>query len=376
MKTSDLDYALPEAQIAQHPCRPRDESRLLVLDRADQSMQMDIYRNVARHLEAGDCMVLNDTRVIRARLFGRKPTGGRVEIFLLHEEAPGVWAALVRPSAKVKPGSRVLLEKPGLSQAVAASRSETPAFPRESPSAAGGETGLSRALPSCASVLVEDLLPKGQRRVRFDQPDVLSLLERLGHIPLPPYIRREDEDSDLRRYQTIYAAHPGAVAAPTAGLHFTERVLTDLDLAGVKRVSLTLHVSYGTFKPITVETLEKHRVDAEEFDFPEATAQALNETRAAGRRVVAVGTTVARVLETQYTGAAYRPRQGITEKYIYPPYAFRAVDVLQTNFHLPRSSLLALVCAFAGTEFVLEAYRFAVREGFRFYSYGDVMLIR
>ena len=339
MKTSELDYDLPEELIAQHPCEQRDESRLLVLDRARGSMRVDVFRNVAAYLRAGDCMVLNDTRVIRARLHGRKPTGGQMEIFLLHEDSPGRWDALVRPSAKVKPGTPVRI-----TEAVEAT--------------------------------VHEVLPGGRRRVAFDDPDVLRLLEEAGEVPLPPYIRRDEPDrSDLTRYQTVYAAEPGAVAAPTAGLHFTEEVFRSLDEAGVRRARLTLHVGYGTFRPIQTDDVASHTLEAEQFDFSPETADSLNVTRAAGGRVVAVGTTSTRVLETQYREGRFEPGQGATAHYIYPPYEFGAVDVLQTNFHLPRSSLLALVCAFAGTEFVREAYQLAIKERFRFYSYGDAMLI-
>ncbi len=339
MQTSDLNYDLPETQIAQHPSERRDESRLLVLNRENQSMQMDRYRNVAQYLRAGDCMVLNDTRVIRARLHGRKLTGGKVEVFLLHETEPGAWDALVRPSAKVKPGSEVII----------------------------GES---------IRAVVGEKLPAGRRRVHFERPDVLQVLEEAGEVPLPPYIHRDGQDaSDLTRYQTVYACTPGAVAAPTAGLHFTDQVFASLDQAGVKRTCLTLHVGYGTFRPIQTDALEDHSLEAEQFEFPVETADMLNSTRAEGGRIVAVGTTSTRVLETQCPDGVFRSGSGATKHYIYPPYTFQGVDVLQTNFHLPKSSLLALVCAFAGTEFVMEAYRMAVREGFRFYSYGDAMLI-
>jgi len=339
MKTSELDYDLSPELVAQHPAKKRDESRLLVLNRADNSMRIDVFRNLPSYLTRGDCLVLNETRVIRARLYGRKPTGGRVEVFLLHEFEPGEWRALVRPSARVAEGTRVEF---------------------------GGGVSAS----------VEEMLSGGQRRVRFDTEEVLRLLEEVGQIPLPPYIRRDEpEAADLTRYQTVYARAPGAVAAPTAGLHFTEETFQALDEAGIDRALLTLHVGYGTFRPITAETVEGHEVEPEEFEFPEAAAAKLNAVRAAGRRVVAVGTTVTRVLETQYAEGRFQAGAGVTGKFIYPPYKFQAVDALQTNFHLPRSSLLALVCAFAGTDFVLEAYRLAVRERFRFYSYGDAMLI-
>ena len=339
MKTSQLDYDLPPELIAQRPCERRDESRLLVLDRKTRTIEPEVFCNIGAHLRPGDCLVTNDTRVIRARLKAAKPTGGKVEVFLLREIEPGAWTALVRPSTRVKPGTRVRV-------------------------AEGVEA------------TVEDVLPEGRRMVRFDTPDVLRVLEESGEIPLPPYIRREHPDNaDQTRYQTVYARTPGAVAAPTAGLHFTEELLASLERAGVRRASLTLHVSYGTFRPIQTENIEDHQLDAEEFQFPEETAAILNQTRAQGARVIAVGTTSARVLETQFRDGVFHPGAGLADLYIHPPYAFQAVDVLQTNFHLPRSSLLALVCAFAGTQLVLEAYHYAMEHRFRFYSYGDAMLV-
>jgi S-adenosylmethionine:tRNA ribosyltransferase-isomerase len=339
MRTDDLDYHLPQELIAQRPAERRDASRLLVLDRATGAMHTDVIANLPAYLRAGDCLAINDTRVIRARLRGQKPTGGAVEIFLLLEEAPGDWRALVRPSAKVRPGTPVEIA-PGVQARVA------------------------------------DLLPGGQRRVLFDTPDVIALLEAVGHIPLPPYIHRAGpEPADLSRYQTVYARQPGAVAAPTAGLHFSEEIFAQLAAQGVGRAALTLHVGYGTFKPISVDTLEAHRVDGEDYAFPPESAEALNAARADGGRIVAVGTTATRVLETCWRDGALCPGQGVTHAYIYPPYTFNAVDALITNFHLPKSSLLALVGAFAGVERILEAYRFAVSQRFRFYSYGDAMLI-
>jgi len=339
MNVAELDYELPEGFIAQHPCERRDESRLLVLNRAARTTTVDVFRNLPEYLRRGDCIVTNDTKVIRARLKGRKPTGGQVEVLLLREEAPGDWTALVRPSAKVKPGTSV-------------------------------------RVGNAVEAVVGEVLPGGGRRVRFDVQDVLGVLERSGEAPLPPYIRRDrPEAADLTRYQTIYARVPGAVAAPTAGLHFTQEALASLAATGVRRASLTLHVGYGTFRPITVETLEAHTVEPEEFDVPEETATLLNEVRGEGGRVVAIGTTTTRVLETQHRDGRFRPGAGMTDRYIYPPYAFRGIDALVTNFHLPRSSLLALVCAFGGVDFVLNAYRYAIDERFRFYSYGDAMLL-
>ncbi len=339
MKTNELEYDLPEDLIAQRPAEDRDGSRLLVLDRAAGTMQTDVFRNVASYLRARDCMVLNDTRVIRARLHGRKSTGGRVEVFLLREETPGVWNALVRPSARVRPGTVV-------------------------------------TITDTVHATIGRRLPDGQRQVTFNVDDVLGFLERTGEVPLPPYVRRARADeADGTRYQTIYARTPGAVAAPTAGLHFTDDVFASLEAAGVRRTQLTLHVGYGTFRPIQTDDVADHQLESEDFVFPEDAAAALDATRDAGSRVVAVGTTCTRVLETQFRDGRFLPGHGVTNRYIHPPYTFRAIDALQTNFHLPRSSLLALVCAFAGTEFVLEAYRLAIREKFRFYSYGDVMLI-
>lgn len=339
MDTNSLDYTLPDELIAQEPASPRDSARMLVLDRAAGSLAMDHYRNVARYLRRGDCLVLNDTRVIRARLRGQKPTGGQVEVFLLREESPGEWSALVRPSAKVKPGTKVRF---------------------------AGDLEAA----------VQEPLPGGRRRVVFPVTDVVSRLEERGEVPLPPYIHREKpQPRDAKCYQTIYARSHGAVAAPTAGLHFTPEVFASLDTAGVQRTTVTLHVGYGTFKPIQVERLEDHKLEAEIFEVAPETAATLNAIRKAGGRVASVGTTTTRVLETQWQGGGFVPGQGETSTYIYPPYTFKGVDILQTNFHLPRSSLLALVCAFAGTDAVMEAYRYAVRERFRFYSYGDVMLI-
>lgn len=339
METARLDYALPEHLIAQRPADVRHASRLLVVDRAESSFQEDVFSNIGQYLRPGDCLVLNDTRVIRARLRATKPTGGKVELFLLRETASGCWEALVRPSAKVKSGSRVVL---GNGMAV--------------------EVGKK--------------LSDGRREVRFDRSDVLSVLESNGEIPLPPYIERANPDPvDADRYQTVFNRVPGAVAAPTAGLHYTESLLDSLEEKGIRRCTLTLHVGYGTFKPISVDRLEEHVVDAEDYELTESATAALNATRDSGGRIVAVGTTSTRVLESCFKNGRFEPGSGATRLYIHPGYEFGAVDALQTNFHLPRSSLLALVTAFGGVELILEAYRYAVSREFRFYSYGDAMLI-
>jgi len=339
MQTSELDYTLPPELIAQYPSKKRDESRLLVVERATGAIRFDVFKNIAGYLNAGDCMVMNDTRVIRARLRARKATGGQVEVFLLRETDPGTWIALVKPSARVKPGTRV-------------------------------------CIAGRIDATVGEALGDGARKVHFEETNVLSLLEDIGEVPLPPYIQRErPEDADLTRYQTVYARVPGAVAAPTAGLHFTPGTLRSLEDAGIHRVTLTLHVGYGTFRPILAQSLEDHVVETEEYHFPEPTAAVLNRTRAKDRRVVAVGTTSVRVLETCYRDKTFHAGEGHTDLYIRSPYVFKAVDALQTNFHLPRSSLLALVCAFADINLIKEAYHQAIKERFRFYSYGDTMLI-
>lgn len=340
MDTSTLDYTLPRHLIAQRPADRRDAARLLVVDRSEGSFQEDVFANIGRYLRPGDCLALNDTRVIRARLKAVKSTGGKVELFLLRELGRGRWEALVRPSAKVKPGSRVRL--------------------------ANGMT-----------VEVGQPLPDGRREVAFERPDVLDVLESTGEIPLPPYIERDhDEPADADRYQTVFSRRPGAVAAPTAGLHYTDDLLCALGAQGIRRCTLTLHVGYGTFKPISVDRLEEHTVDSEDYELSEAAAAELNETRARGGRVVAVGTTSTRVLESCHRDGRFEASGGRTDLYIHPGYRFHAVDVLQTNFHLPRSSLLALVAAFAGVDLILDAYRYAITKEFRFYSYGDAMLIR
>ncbi|HOH29584.1 MAG TPA: tRNA preQ1(34) S-adenosylmethionine ribosyltransferase-isomerase QueA [Candidatus Hydrogenedentes bacterium] len=340
MLTEKLNFNLPESLIAQHPCEQRDQSRLMVVDRASGAIHLDIYYNLPHYLKRGDCLVMNDTRVIRARLHGRKASGGAVEVFLLHELEPGCWSALVRPSAKVKPGTRVFFS-------------------------------------NGVNAWVGEVLDEGKRKVSFNHADIVEHLEQTGEIPLPPYIKRNTPSvEDAERYQTLYARYPGAVAAPTAGLHVSTSVLESLEDAGIQAAYLTLHVGYGTFKPVTTVHLEDHRVDAEEFVLPESTADILNKTRSAGGRIIAVGTTCARVLETRCSAGGFQAGAGSTSLYIYPPRTFAGVDLLQTNFHLPRSSLLALVCAFGGYELVMQAYERAISEKFRFYSYGDVMLIR
>jgi S-adenosylmethionine:tRNA ribosyltransferase-isomerase len=334
--TSDFDYDLPPASIAQEPA-PRGESRLLVLDRAGPERHARV-RDLPRLLRSGDLLVLNDTRVIPARLHGRSAGGGKIEILLVEPVGEREWDALVKPGRRARPGARFEI----------------------------GE-GLAAE--------VVDKREDGRHRLRFSEP-IEPHLDRLGHIPLPPYIHRPDTDEDRERYQTVFARQPGAVAAPTAGLHFTAELLAEIAAAGVEIARVTLHVGIGTFKPVSAERIEEHRMERERYEIGEETAAALRRAREAGRRIVAVGTTVVRTLEGAALagGGEIRAGDGATDLFITPGFRFQVVDALLTNFHLPRSTLLMLVSAFAGRERVLAAYAEAVREGYRFYSYGDAML--
>ncbi len=346
MQTSDFDYDLPAELIAQHPPAERSAARMLALNRDTGECELRGFRDFGEYLRAGDCLVLNDTRVIPARLFGIKEGGGaRLELLLLRPQGDvgNRWAALVRPARRVRRGAGIRLLDRG-----------------------GGETDVSCRLVD--RVAEEAIL-------EFDG-EVDAILARCGHMPLPPYIRREDELSDQERYQTVFARHPGAVAAPTAGLHFTPEVLDGLRAKGVQVAELTLHVGPGTFRPVAVEDLCEHRMHTERYVLPSETAVAINRARHAGGRIVAVGTTVVRVLEScADAGGLVRPGEGETDIFLHPPYRPRVVDLLLTNFHLPRSTLLMLVCCLADRERVLAAYRLAVARGLRFYSYGDCMLL-
>ncbi len=348
MLTADFDYELPEAAIAQRPL-PRGEARLLVLDAAGAGRHRRVH-DLPALLARGDLLVVNDTRVVPARLFARRePGGGRVELLLVEKVGPTEWDALVKPGRRARPGTRLTLDAKLTAEMVA-----------RPPAAAGDGEG------------------DGRRRVRFSVP-VEPHLERLGHVPLPPYIKRPDTAADRAAYQTVYARHPGAIAAPTAGLHLSRELLARLEEAGIERTAVTLHVGIGTFKPVTAELVHEHVMERERWEVSDATAAAIDRARARGGRVVAVGTTVVRTLEAAARAAAAPPGRvaagaGSTDLFIVPGFAFRVVDALLTNFHLPRSTLLMLVAAFAGRERVLAAYREAVAAGYRFYSYGDAML--
>ncbi len=354
MRLSDFDYPLPGELIAQEPAAERSASRMLVVDRRAGRWEDRLFRELPEFLGPGDCLVLNDSRVLPARLFGRRAgvralrvgkknparkthLKGRVEVLLLRPSAedPYVWQALVRPGRKMRPGERILVE--------------------------GG--------------LEAEILhwgPFGERTVRLKcEGDLPAKLEEVGHVPLPPYIRRPDRPEDRERYQTVYARRPGSVAAPTAGLHFTQEILERCREAGAEIAWVTLHVGLGTFQPVRAEPIEQQRLHAEWFDISPENATRLR----AARRLVAVGTTSVRVLETAARAQGLAAMRGETDLFIYPGFQFRATGALLTNFHLPRSSLLMLVCAFAGRELTLEAYRHAVQQRYRFYSYGDCMLV-
>ena len=335
MRTDEFDYFLPDDRIARTPVE-RGHARLLVLDAAGAERHR-ATADLPELLRAGDLLVVNDTRVLPARLATtRIPSGGKVELLLLDGDQPTRWRALAKPAKKLSPGT--VLRIGAAVDAVVEAR---------------GEDGVCM--------------------LRFSAP-VLEVLERFGAVPIPPYLRREPLPEDRDWYQTVYAAAPGAVAAPTAGLHLTGSMLDALEARGVERAAITLHVGPGTFKPVKVEHVEDHRLDAERYLLPEATVRAIERTRARGGRVVAVGTTVVRCLEAAARAQPLRAGAGETDLFIQPGFRFQVVDVLLTNFHLPRSTLLMLVAAFAGKERVLAAYREAIASGYRFYSYGDAMV--
>ncbi len=342
MHLNDFDFDLPQDLIAQHPLESREASRLMVLARQDRRVEQGRFPDILDHFHSGDLLVLNDTRVIPARLLGQKETGGKIEVFLVRRLASDQedWACMTKCSKAPPTGARLVL----------------------------------------AEGLEGEVLPGGEapfRHIRFTcRGDFVDALEAHGRIPLPPYIRREDTADDRVRYQTVFARSNGALAAPTAGLHFTGEILEALRDKGVEIRTLTLHVGLGTFLPVRTENILEHKMHGEVFHIPADTAEAVNRAKREGRRVFALGTTTTRTLEYAVNeGGELLAGDGVSDLFIYPGFRFRIVDALITNFHLPKSTLLMLVSAFAGKEFVLQAYRQAVRERFRFFSYGDCMLI-
>lgn len=341
MKLSDFKYNLPDKLIAQYPSDQRDQCRLMILNRETGTMEEGIFADVIDYMEKGDSLVINQTKVFPARLEGSKDkTDARVEVFLLRELEQGLWEVLVKPARKVRVGNRLTI---------------------------GNELACD----------VIDNTVSGGRVVRFNYSgDFYEIVDRIGKSPLPPYIRREPEPSDKERYQTVYAQERGAVAAPTAGLHFTSELLAKIKAKGIKVVPITLHLGLGSFRTVVVEDLSRHKMDSEYFEISDEAAETINETTRSKHKVIAVGTSVVRALEANVTSEGWaKSGHGWTDKFIYPPYDFKIVDRMITNFHLPQSTLLMLISAFAGRDLVFKAYRKAIRDKYMFFSYGDSMLI-
>ena len=343
MKSTDFKFPLPKNLIAQHPKIPRDECKLMVMDRKQKTIESRKFKSVIDYMDEGDCMVINDSKVFAARLFGLKEkTNAKIEVFLLRQlsQEENIWDVLVDPARKVRIGNRIFLTK------------------------------------NLFCEVIDNTTSRG-RIVRFNyRGDFQKYIEKLGKTPLPPYIKRDSTEQDRENYQTVYAQNVGSVAAPTAGLHFTKELIRKVEKKGVKIMPITLHIGLGTFRTVEVEDLTKHRMDSEFFYIPDSTATVVNDTVENRKKIIAVGTSAARVLEANTTAGRYiRSGQGCTDKFIYPPQTLKVVDKLITNFHLPQSTLIMLVCAFADKDLVMKAYKKAIKEKYRFYSYGDAMLI-
>ena len=341
MKTSDFYYDLPQELIAQDPLEDRSSSRLLVLDRKTGEMEHRVFRDITEYLRPGDCLVVNNTKVIPARLLGvKEDTGAGIEILLLKRKADNVWETLVKPGKKARPGARIVF----------------------------GDGILKGE--------VLEVVDEGNRLIRFEYEGIFEeILDRLGQMPLPPYITHQLKDKN--RYQTVYAEHDGSAAAPTAGLHFTPELLEEIQAKGVRLAHVTLHVELGTFRPVKVDDVSQHHMHSEYYVVEEEQARLINDTRAAGGRVICVGTTSCRTLESAADeDGILRAGSGWTDIFIYPGYRFKIMDALITNFHLPESTLLMLVSAFADKEKIMKAYEEAVRQRYRFFSFGDAMFIK
>jgi S-adenosylmethionine:tRNA ribosyltransferase-isomerase len=345
MKLSDFRYPLPRNLIAKYPANPRDASRLMVVSRADESISsLRKFSEITRFFKKGDCLIVNETRVFPARMFGRKEkTNAKIEVFLLRElnKEENIWDVIVDPARKVRIGNKIFFDE--------------------------GKIWCE---------VIDNTTSRG-RTVRFNmQGDLFKIIERIGKMPLPYYIKRDPTDRDKETYQTVFARVVGAVAAPTAGLHFTRRLLTTLRKKGVRVVPVVLHVGLGSFRPVEVEDLTKHKMDSEYFEIPETTAEAVNKTIDSRGTVFVVGTSSCRAVESAVTTDGHlKGNRGWTDKFIFPPYDFKIADRLITNFHMPESTLLMLSSAFAGRDLIMRAYKKAIKEGYRFYSYGDAMLL-
>lgn len=337
MQVKDFDYHLPEERIAQYPLKQRDASKLMVVDVAQEQLQDKVFTDIVDYLRAGDLLVFNDTRVIPARLIGKRATGASIEVFLLKQLGADEWEVLVKPGRKALPDTEIVF---------------------------GADF-------KCQVISKTDF---GGRIVKFEYQGVFNeLLEKYGAMPLPPYIKAKLEDRE--RYQTIYSKHSGSVAAPTAGLHFTPELLERLQAKGVQTAFVTLHVGIGTFRPVSVENIQEHKMHSEEYQITPQVATLVNQAKAAGRRVIAVGTTAIRTLESATVAGELVAGSGSTEIFIYPGYSFKTVDAIITNFHLPQSTLIMLVAAYAGRELTLRAYEHAVQNDYRFFSFGDAMFL-
>ena len=339
MKVSDFNYDLPEELIAQHPYDKRDEARLMVLNKEEKKIEHKVFKDVIDYLNPGDCLVINNTKVIPARLYGKKETGANVEFLLLKRIEADTWEAMVRPGNKLKSGTKVSFGN-----------------------------GILKAE-------VLDVLEGGNRKVVFEYEGIFNeILDKIGLMPLPPYIKESLKEKD--KYQTVYAKYAGSAAAPTAGLHFTEELLEKIKEKGVEIANVTLHVGIGTFRPVKVENVEEHNMHSEHYYIKKEDADKINKAKANGKRVIAVGTTSCRVLESVADeNGIMKEVEGDTNIFIYPGYKFKCIDALITNFHLPESTLIMLVSSLAGKEFIMNAYNEAVKEKYKFFSFGDAMII-
>ncbi|MCU7497487.1 MAG: tRNA preQ1(34) S-adenosylmethionine ribosyltransferase-isomerase QueA [Ignavibacteria bacterium] len=343
MKLSDFNYNLPKTQIAKFPVEPRDSAKLMVIDRETQTIESKLFTNVIDYMEKGDVLVVNETKVIQARLYGKKErTNAKIEVFLLRElnKEECIWDVIVDPARKVRIGNRIYFND------------------------------------KLWCEVIDNTTSRG-RTVRFNQPgNVFKAVEKIGLTPLPPYIKREPVPEDKENYQTVYAKIDGAVAAPTAGLHYTEELLDKIKKKGIKIAPVVLHIGLGTFRPVEVEDLTKHKMDSEYFEISTQSAETINKAIQNKHRVFVTGTSSTRALESSVTAEGFvKPNHGWTDKFIFPPYDFKIVQKLITNFHSPESTLIMLVSAFAGYDLVMKAYKKALKEGYRFLSYGDAMLI-
>ncbi len=392
MKLSDLNYPLPKEKIALFPTEDRPSAKLLCVDRASGACSHRIFRDLSELLKPTDLLVLNNTKVLPARLFGQRSTGGKVEALLLKDLGDNVWEALIKPGGRIKDGERIVFPQgsfPPLQRGIKGDLNV--GAEKISPSPSLQKRGEDRVGELVGTVMPSAEPNSGKRRIRFEGADVAQKIHKLGHIPLPPYIDRPDQLADRETYQTVFAKEEGAVAAPTAGLHFDKSLLEKITRMGVEIAQVTLHVSYGTFQPITVENIEDHKMFEEEYEITEDAAQKINAAKRADRRVIVCGTTCVRALEsaanpcrdrvsdkseTRSLRGALSAGKAKTSIFIYPPYDFKIVDALITNFHMPKSTLLAMLAAFLGYDKMMAAYNTALNSNYRFASYGDAMFIQ